>query len=962
MQVREGMKFICGALAAAALPLAGEVVMTVNTVEELGFKKGTTENAYRTDDGVIHLKGDQRPWSAGTFVIDPAATYTLSGEFRAAPGTEPATLYFGFTQFNRGRLINSPPVNAITGTQTTLVKDVAKTDTEITIASVKGWKSGQGTFAVIGAKPDYSDLPNYVFTKPAITNIVRKADGAATLQFSKAVGVEGKAGEGVRQHEHGGNYHYAGCWNVPAPQEWKRIEGKVKGHSLFGLAYDKWWHGAETAGILLLANYRGNQESHLEIRNLKVEKSDHPAVEYARSEFAALWKRVTGNDAPAAHIGCVGDVMLPDGNSKLSDGIKNDGYVLYGDGKELWIVARKPRGCVYGVYDFFRRFAGARWFYPGKEGERIAEKADLKIGEFAILDNPSFEYRQFNLVSSYGMHETIDWMVKNRLQPPVGKIRQALHYLPKGVERYDYRRYDAPEEVGGHVFSSLLDDKLFAEHPEYFAEVKGKRIPQKDEKREWQAQPCSSNAEGLKVMGEAVAKMVTAKPGVERLLILNNDCGGWCRCAECKSCFGDSEADRFWALANNLADYAMRAKPGIMVDVHGYQTFQEPPPNVKPLKGVSVNVCVHHRCYVHAIGDKRCPFNERYRKMILAWRKLIPETVGTYEYTNCMPGWGYLPIERVVYDDIAWYAGQGLTKYIDEVLPLDGISQGKPIPETPYRGYLIPHYIQACALWNPDLDFDKLMGETCDFVYGSGSEAMKRYRTMLRAGYERSGLYLGYGAKDDELWRVIATDEVVESLTNALAQAQAAVKDDPARKKQVDFEAQRFGEVFLATLPNKAKTHRKIIDGYPERVLNGDFEYGIEGWGKSGGGEVMEGDAPSGRKYFSAESGSSTIYQAPAMSFQTYVPAPLCDKIKIKAYFKGKGKPTFSLRLNDRSTNTPPVGVDVDTPEWKQFEIDIDTSKYDRPMLYLFIAVPKGMCMDAVELIPYTGKGDYGSQ
>lgn len=944
-----------------AVPLlaSAETILRIDSIEALGFKKGPTDRAYRTPDGVLHLKGDQRPWSAETFDVDPMATYTISGEFRAAPGTEPATLYVGFTQFNKGRLINSPPVNVAPYMQanvTTLAKDVAAGDRTIEIKTSRCWKAGEGFIAALGAKKDSSDLPNYRYTKGCVTNVVRRADGSATLVFDRPVGVTGQAGEGIREHQHGGNYHYAGCWNIPSTRDWTNIVGTVKGMSECGIPYDKWWHGAEKAGVLILANYRGGKDAHLEIRNLKVVKSDPPAVEYARTEFARLWQAVTGKTAPEVTIDLVTGETLPDWAKAPAAKVRDDGYALVARQGKLAIVAKRPRGCLYGVYDWFHRFAGARWYYPGKDGEKLPRNPELAVADCTIVDNPAFAYRNFNLVASYAMHETIDWMVRNRLQPPVGKIRQALNYIMPISARYDYRRYGAVEEVGGHIFSSLLSDSLFAEHPEYFAEVGGKRIPQTNEKHRWQAQPCATNPDGLRIMGEAVAKSVTSRPGIERLIILNNDCGGWCQCAECTRRFGKSESDRFWNIANTLSAYAKKANPDVMVDIHGYQTFQGPPKTVKPGKDADVNVCVHHRCYVHAVGDPACPYNERYRRIMRQWRALVHGTLGTYEYTNCLPGWGFLPIERTVYDDIAWYHELGCTKYIDEVLPLDGNSQGKAIPKDHYRGYAFLHYVQARALWDPKLDFDALFDEFCAFYYGAAAKPMKHFRLVLRKGLEKSGLYLCYGSKDDELWRCLPNEKVVKALQDDLAAAAAAVADDPVRKELVDFEARRFREVYLSKLPNRQKPHREIVNGRPEYLLNGDFEYGTAGWGGLKPDHIVTGDAQSGTNCLK---GGVTIYQAPAFNIQTYCSVPVCDKVHVRGWYRGSGTIGGCMRLSDRSTNTKRATVSVSAKEWSRFNLDLDMSETKLPPLYVFLDFSKDLFVDKLEvfLTPRPGAG-----
>ncbi len=41
-----------------------------------------------------------------------------------------------------------------------------------------------------------------------------------------------------------------------------------------------------------------------------------------------------------------------------------DGFVIRAVGEDILIFGGRPRGALYGVYDFLERFAGSRWYTP----------------------------------------------------------------------------------------------------------------------------------------------------------------------------------------------------------------------------------------------------------------------------------------------------------------------------------------------------------------------------------------------------------------------------------------------------------------------------------------------------------------------------------------------------------------------------------------------------------------------
>ena len=221
--------------------------------------------------------------------------------------------------------------------------------------------------------------------------------------------------------------------------------------------------------------------------------------------------------------------------------------MLCADSGALYVVAREKRGLFYGVYEILKRYGGMRWILPGPEGEFFTPRKSFVVPETEVVDNPAFRDRRFNLVSAWGPKETPLWMIRNGMS----------HSDP---------RYGSLRHLGGHVFSTLLPDTYFHEHPEYYGLYKGKRLPQcgnpakitKTGTGGMANQPCTSNPETVRIMCENLVKMLKANPDAESFCILNNDSTAWCECENCVKLDPPEEAKRgmkstrFWLLANAL--------------------------------------------------------------------------------------------------------------------------------------------------------------------------------------------------------------------------------------------------------------------------------------------------------------------------------------------------------------------------------------------------------------------------
>ena len=481
--------------------------------------------------------------------------------------------------------------------------------------------------------------------------------------------------------------------------------------------------------------------------------------------------------------------------AKFSE-VKDDGYLVCVTPEAAHVASRAQVGVIYGAYEILKRAAGIRWFYPGEDGEYVPKCRDLALEETLLVDNPAMLRRAFNFVcANVGTAQAAElWGLRNKMS--VGW------------------RFGGPRHGGGHVFSTLLPDTYFHEHPEYYGLYKGKRLPQCGDPAKitekgtggMANQPCTSNPETVRIMKENLVRMIAAR-GLTSFCILNNDSTAWCECENCRRLDPPGEREkghvstRFWTLANALIDEGSRLFPDLQFVCSAYQTFQTPPTGVKPDPRALVDYCVHHRCYTHSVGDMSCPINARTRGIIEGWQK-VGMRVMTYEYSNMLPRFevGYLPLEKVVADDLRYYADHNGAGYCDEVPPKDAVFgpywQKREITES-WRCNFLTHYIQAYFMWAPRADFEAVLDDIGSKFYGRAWPAVRAYRRLLRESYEGVDAHFKYGTANAALGMALFDETRQPRLEKFLDEAERLAADDALVLERVRREREYFNLTFV---------------------------------------------------------------------------------------------------------------------------------------------------------------------
>lgn len=233
-------------------------------------------------------------------------------------------------------------------------------------------------------------------------------------------------------------------------------------------------------------------------------------------------------------------------------------YLLRTHGDSLFLLGATDLACSHAAWDLLHRL-GYRQFFPGEVWEVVPSSPSLSIA-VDETQRPAFHARRiwYNW-GLWGYNEVPyrDWCRRNR--------------MAKGLDLNS-----------GHAYEAIIaaNRAEFDKHPEYYAQVNGKRELRPD------AKFCISNPGLRKLVAEHAARQFKQNPKADSISMDPSDGGGWCECAECVKIGGVS--DRVVLLANEAAKSAnelgLSAK---YVGIYAYNQHAAPPnqkvhPNLIP--------------------------------------------------------------------------------------------------------------------------------------------------------------------------------------------------------------------------------------------------------------------------------------------------------------------------------------------------------------------------------------------
>ncbi len=466
-----------------------------------------------------------------------------------------------------------------------------------------------------------------------------------------------------------------------------------------------------------------------------------------------------------------------------------DGFEIKWADRKLVIAGGEARGTLYGVYDFLEQL-GCRFFSTDTEVVPKRKTLTLDITQ-TVKEKPAFEYRDLFWTCSFD--EVIS--AKMRLNGSVisgENGRMISDAYGNGLE------YAGEHFV--HTFHSLVPaETYFAEHPEYFSEINGKRTSEY-----LYSQLCLTNPDVLQITIEKVKEWLRANPNAKIVSVSQDDSfviESYCTCEECNQVNKEegSKSGTLIRFVNAVADAIKDEFPDVAVDTLAYQYSVEPPRKTVPRENVIVRVCTGV-CSAHAIGS--CATSDGIKNNIKRWAR-ISNRIYVWDYTTDFAE--YLcpfPNLNSLQGTIQFFAKNNVKGVFEQ----GNYQKGKSGEFGELRAYLL-----AKLLWDPDTDIETHMQEFLDAYYGKASDSVKAYLDYIHKIIADSGKCFNLVVQASALFEGLIPDEDLNMLDELWKNAEAAVEKrelDHVRRSELQYrwykmkslrgefaDSSRFGEL-----------------------------------------------------------------------------------------------------------------------------------------------------------------------
>lgn len=366
-----------------------------------------------------------------------------------------------------------------------------------------------------------------------------------------------------------------------------------------------------------------------------------------------------------------------------------------------------------------------------------------------------------------------------------------------------------------HTFSSYIPaTKYFKAHPEWFAELNGKRVNNGASGASG-SQLCLSNGEVRKEVLKNLRNYIlldieTAKkqnvPAPWMYDISQNDNQQYCKCKECNALaakYGNSQAGLLLDFINEIAREIRKEYPDIMISTLIYQYTEKAPTGIKPESNVVPTLCdtLSNVLQPHNGGK-----NEYFRNLLKDWSKLSSNIrIWNYNITYTSPREMPYNSEWTYQDDMKFFRSNGVkqvfTEFEEAVL-------------SDVRDYKI--YLKTALQENPDADVKAISEKfACNF-YGKAGKLFLQYRELLKKSQDSRGTFLGMypptaASTHLDLANVTAAQKLFDRGTELL-------KDDPVRLKRWNHARLGIDRAVLIMARSLMAEYLKIngsLKGYP---------------------------------------------------------------------------------------------------------------------------------------------------
>ena len=472
---------------------------------------------------------------------------------------------------------------------------------------------------------------------------------------------------------------------------------------------------ASAAGLLLADHGRSGH-------TIVIAPDATATVRHAAQELADDLKQISGAalpvisrkpPGPAIFVGA--SPFLPSGFRKVRlDTLAEEAFVVRTDRRNVFLAGHDDRGTLYAVYSFLEDHLGARWYAP--DATVLPLQDVVRVPDLNETQAPAFGYRNTDEAIVRGKGQWDAHLKLNGVSVPDQADLGGINRLFNGAENF---------------YNLVPPDRYFADHPDYYSLVGGKR------KSSWDSQLCLSSPGVFKVVVDALVAEAKANPKELTLGLSPNDAeNGNCECEVCRAAdarFG-SPAGTLLDFVNKVAAAVQATLPDrkIWVETLAYQyTEKAPTPGaIAPANNVLVCLAPIYACDGHPLASD--PQNKTSNEALLAWEKVAPGhlqiwhyVVNFAHYVQPYPDWDELGA------DMAYYRDNGVSGMFCE-----GDSQGICDLQAMHT------WVMAHLFWNPRQDVWRLVRDFSDGYYGKAGADIYAYLRLFHDRLQQPNVHL----------------------------------------------------------------------------------------------------------------------------------------------------------------------------------------------------------------------------
>ena len=468
----------------------------------------------------------------------------------------------------------------------------------------------------------------------------------------------------------------------------------------------------------------------------------------------------------------VGPSYLAERNNLKQSEFSSEEWVIKNIGQDIIITGGRPRGVLYGVYEFLERFAGCRWYDIYTERVPKTEQFVVPV-PLEIRGKPAFIFRSVKFpVKGWPYEAVMKFAARNRMNG----------YLP-AMPQLGYSEV-AGSPGGAHTYLKYSEGMPL----EYYSmHEDGKRVKVT---KTTQGQICYSNPNVRKVFAERLRKYIqddrkkAKESGIPYPIFYDvsaNDCSAVCHCDDCREL-----AEKYGVsgmvvdFTNAIAADIEKEYPDVLVTMFAYKEAEAPPKNIMARDNVMVRLACLDLEFTGR-RDVMRPLDSSYNQ----------------DYVTKMDGWHKAAKHLAIWDYWKLYYEQfaspktcisSRAEYMKKYRDLGALSiyiEAEVDPE-PFDSFIdLRNYVGARLMLNPDVDMKLLIDDYMDGFYGAGAVPMKKYLDYLESRMAEEKLPLSYV---NPAKRVFLDEAFFINVDKFITEAEALAGNQPRQLENIKQE------------------------------------------------------------------------------------------------------------------------------------------------------------------------------